>query len=63
MYVYDSYASSSSPWLSLTGTSFRALQWAALIAIADQGLAPIRRGLARRAVSDAPRSLLFLELD
>ena len=36
--VYDSYESSS-PWVGLVGTSVGAPQWAALIAIADQGRA------------------------
>jgi hypothetical protein len=35
--VYDSFGSSGSPWLSMGGTSAGAPQWAALLAVADQG--------------------------
>jgi len=39
--VYDSFLSSSAPWLSIDGTSAGAPQWAAIIALADQSrLAP-----------------------
>jgi hypothetical protein len=40
--VYDSYAfGSTTPWVSVGGTSAGAPQWSALIAIADQGRAAI----------------------
>lgn len=40
VYVYDSYAlGAQAGWFALGGTSVGAPQWAALIAIADQGLA------------------------
>jgi len=37
--VYDSFANATAPWVSLIGTSAGAPQWAALIALADQGRA------------------------
>lgn len=37
--VYDSYQSGGSPWFTVGGTSAGAPQWAALVAIADQGRA------------------------
>jgi subtilase family serine protease len=37
--VYNSYGNSSAPWIQVGGTSAGAPQWAALIAIADQGRA------------------------
>jgi hypothetical protein len=38
-WVYDSFDNSQSPWQSVGGTSAGAPQWAALIAVADQGRA------------------------
>ena len=37
--VYDSYAIATAPWFCNGGTSAGAPQWAALIALADQGRA------------------------
>lgn len=37
--AYDSYGNSSTPWIEVGGTSAGAPQWAALVAIADQGRA------------------------
>ena len=39
VWIYDSFNNSQNPWLAAVGTSAAAPQWAALIAIADQGLA------------------------
>ncbi len=35
--VYDSFADSKAPWISTEGTSAGSPQWAALVALADQG--------------------------
>ena len=35
--VYDSYDYGATPWVALSGTSFGAPAWSALVAIADQG--------------------------
>ena len=52
--VYDSYNNASStPWSQLGGTSDAAPQWAALIALADQG-----RLLAGESVLDGPSQTL-----
>ncbi|HZU38395.1 MAG TPA: hypothetical protein VFA18_20895, partial [Gemmataceae bacterium] len=52
--VYDSYGTSSA-WMQFGGTSDAAPQWAALIAIADQG-----RALAGKAALDSPTLLTTL---
>jgi hypothetical protein len=52
--VYDSYGTpSGSPWIQLGGTSAGAPQWAALVAIADQG-----RALAGKAALNGPTQTL-----
>ena len=42
--VVDSYDYGSTPWVALSGTSFGAPAWSALVAIADQGRALIGQG-------------------
>ena len=52
--VYDSYgAKTGTPWIQLGGTSAGAPQWAALIAIADQG-----RALAGKTALNGPTQTL-----
>ncbi len=52
--VYDSYSQgSAAPWVQFGGTSAAAPQWAALIAIADQG-----RALAGKAALDGRNDVL-----
>jgi hypothetical protein len=51
--VYDSFGNPDRPWLSMGGTSAGAPQWAALIALADQG-----RRLAGRGSLDGPSQTL-----
>src|SRR5205814_2678910 len=52
--VYDSYTNSTAaPWQQFGGTSAGAPQWAALVALADQG-----RALAGQAALDGPTQLL-----
>jgi hypothetical protein len=51
--VYDSFGNPERPWLSMGGTSAGAPQWAALIALADQG-----RRLAGRGSLDGPSQTL-----
>ena len=60
--VYDSYNNPvSAPWGQWGGTSDAAPQWAALVAIADQGRAAGRQGVSGRRHPDPAHALLALQ--